>query len=146
MALTKTINYTTDVKDPITGDFITFETTHSLGEWKQCRKREIDLNSERLIQQGGFTWNSKVFKLDTDSKISLLALFETRNEPSVTYPIELSLKDNTVYSIADATEMYNVGMTALGTAKTINDAGRTLKAAIDAASDIEGVDAVVDNR
>jgi len=51
-----------------------------------------------------------------------------------------------VYQIADAAEMSNFFLTALGTKKAWQDSGTALKQAVEAAVDEAGVDAVIDNR
>jgi hypothetical protein len=114
--------------------------------YKHYRIDEINLRTSELID-GGYTWASKQFPLSTNGQINLLGMVNAAQLGILTFPIDLNtLDDEDRHPIADATEVYNIFGTALGTKKGYLDSGTALKDSIMAAVDELAVQAIIDNR
>ena len=118
----------------------------NLLEYKHYRIDEINLKTAELISSG-YSWAGKQFPLSTNGQINLLGLVNAAQIGILTYPIDLNtVDDEDRHPVADATEVYNIFGTALGTKKAYLDSGTTLKEAIMAAVDESAVAAIIDNR
>jgi len=124
-----------------------YYTELSLDNYKLLRFDEIDRRTAELIFQG-FEYppaSGNIFSFSTNAQSNLLGTYSAKE--LLTYPFGWSFKDDHgVYQIADATEMANFFLTALGTKKAWQDSGTALKQAVEAAIDEAEVDAVIDNR
>lgn len=115
-----------------------------LDDAKQAKRDAIDSRTRELIA-GGFAHNGRVFSLSETAQRNLKVMKDDRD--SLTYPFNMSTADNSeVYGIADAAEVLTMYGVALTTLITHYQGGNALKAQVNAAVDVAGVDAVVDNR
>lgn len=98
----------------------------------------IDECSEHLIRDNGFEWpptSGKRFSLSTNAQIKWLGLDSARSDPAIAYPYNVPTKDNDQFhAIADAAEVHNMYLTAIGTIDAILGAGTAKKAEISAAT------------
>jgi hypothetical protein len=114
--------------------------------YKHYRIDEINTRTQELIA-GGYTWASKQFSLSTNGQINLLGLVNAAQLGILNFPIDLNtIDDEDRHPIADATEVYNIFGTALGTKKGYLDSGTALKDSVMACSKAAEVQAIVDNR
>lgn len=130
------------------GGFWVKETIKALNleEYKLYRIEEIKQRTVELILQG-FVYNNVLFKLDEDAQIGLLALYDTRNDPVITYPQPYGNKDDTVvYQIQSAQDLEGMYLTALGTKKHWLETEDVLKQQIQACTTYQEVQNIIDNR
>lgn len=115
-----------------------------LSELKARRYEEIDVKTGELISEG-FPYAGKVFSMSTNAQSNLLGVYTAKE--LLAYPFAWNVKDDSeTYQIADATEMANFFMSALGFKKAMQDSGTVLKGQVRDAVDIAAVNAIVDNR
>jgi len=120
--------------------------TLTFDELKEARYIMIDNRTGELVSQG-FSYAGKVFSLSQNAQINISALDQTRNDPTLTYPITYNtIDDLDTYSVIDATDMHTMYLTALATKKGHIDGGSNLKAQVRAAIDINSINAIIDNR
>ena len=135
----------------ITGDVVTEMSSAEkdaaeLPSVKNAKCAAIDTRTAELIDQG-FSYSSKTFSLSLASQSMLEGSYPVKNHVSLTYPIVWNtIDDLDTISLADATDLENFYLTALGTFRARRDSGTTLKDQVRAASTIAAVDAVVDSR
>lgn len=117
------------------------------------RTEKIDLivaKTKALILANGYEYplaSGNKLSLTAEAKAILNGLVGKKDDPAMVYPIKMLTLDNTtIISLADATEVNNLYMTALGTIRAYYDAETVLIEAVNVAVDNAGVDAVVDNR
>ena len=119
---------------------------HGVEAAQKLRYVAIDQRTFELID-AGYTFEGHQFSLSMAAQSTLLALDMTRNDPSLTYPIEFNtLYDDAEYMLDDATDVHNIFLTALGTYRYHRDAGTALKTAVRNCTTVAAVNAVVDDR
>ena len=117
-----------------------------IADIKHAKCMAIDMRSCELIDQG-FVHNGKLFSLSAAAQRNWMALMDTHNAGLLTFPLAVSVKaDDEEYVIQDAAEFLAFWGAAMGTGKAHIDAGRALKLAVAAASDIDALNTVVDER
>jgi hypothetical protein len=123
---------------------------------KEKRYVEIDERTSELIGEG-FTYDGKIFSLSRQAQSNMLgvraAIADYRASGTLSafeaafFPLKFNTLDDTdstgLALVDDFLTFYD---TAMGTVRAYLDGGTALKAAIRAAVDIAGVDAVVDER
>lgn len=109
---------------------------------KEEKNAAIDLKTKALICQG-FTFDGAVFSLSLKAQINWLGIKTL--EALTTWPVTITTIDDNSYSLAQA-DLDSFMSQALGTKQSHLDSGRALKVQVNAATTVEGVDAVVDNR
>jgi len=146
-----------DFVDTLTGAEVTtlddtvaaHQLVAALADAKAEKIRSIDANTGRLIALGfEFPASSgTIFSLSDSAQRTLLAADQQRSDPSFTYPVVWnSLDDSATISLADATELHDFVITAVGTTRAHLDSGTDLKDQVRAATTVAEVEAVVDNR
>lgn len=104
----------------------------------------IDTRTGELIAQG-FTYDTKTFSMSSNAQNNLLGTFAAKD--ALDYPFSWNVKDDSeTYSIADITEMTTFFMTALATKKGHQDSGTVLKSLVTAATTIEELELIIDER
>lgn len=102
---------------------------------KERYEEVIDTCSEYIIRAYGFEWpptSGQRFSLSTNAQIKWMGLDLARND--LTYPKAVPTKDNDgAHSIADATEVHNMYLTAAGTIDAILAGGTAKKQEVGAA-------------
>lgn len=124
-------------------------TNVSLSDYKSLKINAIDRRTDELVELG-FEFpaaSGNIFSLSPSAQTDILALDTTRDDPSVSYPINYNtIDDKDVYAVLDSATMHNMYLAAFNTKKGHLDSGTVLKDLVRAAVDESGVDAVVDNR
>jgi hypothetical protein len=119
---------------------------HSLAAAKVIKHRAIDVKTSALIAVG-FTFAGKTFSLSQNAQSNLIGLDLTRLDVALVYPITYNTKDDMdTHSLANAVDVHNLYLTALGTYRAHLDSGTALKDQVRAAATVAAVDAVADVR
>lgn len=118
----------------------------TLAEAKYEKNEEINDRTEVLIA-AGYAYGGMQFSLSLEAQINILGLKEAADLGALTYPVDFNNIDDTAqYQIANGAEVVSIFLTALATKKGILDSGTALKQAVEAATNMTELDAVVDNR
>jgi hypothetical protein len=118
----------------------------NLEELKQWRYDLIDARTSELIKEG-FGYAGKQFSLSQNAQLNILGLDNAKDDPAIEYPIKYNtIDDLDTYDVVDAADVHNMYITALGTKKAHLDSGTVLKQQIRDAIDVDGVNAIIDNR
>jgi hypothetical protein len=113
-------------------------------EYMHYRSEEINTRTGELIAEG-YIYNGLTFPLSSNGQINLTAIFSTRD--FIPYPVTFNNIDDTeTYNIVDATDVFNLYMTALGTKKSHLDSGTALKIQIENSTTDAEIAAIIDNR
>ena len=95
----------------------------------------------------GYVYNDLRFSLDEKSQTNILALYSTKDDNILSYPISWNtIDDLKVFDILDSQTINNLYYTALATKKSYLDSGTILKNRVRLANTIEDVDLINDNR
>ncbi len=117
-----------------------------LDSYKLSKIDEINFKTEELIQLG-YYYSGKVFSLSTNAQTNILALYTSRNDSQIIYPIEYNtLNDLESFMIQDSSDIESLYLTALGTKKAHLDSGTILKNLVRNAINQEEVNSIIDNR
>jgi hypothetical protein len=144
------IEFETEPNESEKTDIINFYNNITESDWleiyKQERFEQIDSKTTELIGQG-YTYSGKQFSLSEDAQTNILALFTTKDDPILTYPIRFNTLDNLgFYDAIDSTTISNMYYTALATKKAHLDTGTALKDQIRNAVTKNDIDSINDNR
>jgi hypothetical protein len=124
-------------------------TSLTLDEYKDLKNNSIDRRTGELIELG-FEFppaSGKLFSLSPNAQTNILALDHTRDDVSMTYPINYNtIDDKDVYAVPDSATLHNMYLTALSVKKSHLDSGTLLKDDVRAAVDEAAVDLVTDSR
>ncbi len=134
-------------EETVLDDTVTAHTILTALEIAKHKKNlKIDHRTSELILEG-FVYDSKQFSLSMPAQTNWIGLKQAVDEAVLTPPIDVGSKDDKeeyeLTAAADVTAFYGA---ALGAKKGHLDSGRALKLSVEAATDIAGVDAVVDTR
>lgn len=114
-----------------------------LSVYKNQKKLEINKKTDQIIRDGGFTFDGQVFAATPEDRMNYGHLDQF--SAGLPWPMDVATKDDTVYSLTLVNLPAFIGA-ALTWINTTLQGGNALKAQVNAAVDIAGVDAVVDNR
>lgn len=112
---------------------------------KAKRIKEVDYKTDSLIA-AGFVYDSQTFSLSVAAQATWIGLKQAADAGLITFPTEVSTKDDGSYSIADAAELTAFYATGVGTVQALIASGRPLKASIAAAADLAALALIEDNR
>jgi hypothetical protein len=113
---------------------------------KQRKFEAIDNRTSELIHEG-FDFNGVTLSLSERAQIRIEGTDRARNDAAMVYPIVWnSLDDSVGVQLANATDVHNMYLTALGTLRARVDSGSVLKDQVRAAVTVAEVEAIVDNR
>lgn len=116
---------------------------------KRAKMDIIDSRTQELISQG-FEYppsSGDYFSLSDAMQRNLSGLNQVKDHPAVTYPLDWNHRDNSgKTSLADASEVAALYLTALGTVRAHRDTGTALKDSVRAATTVDAVEAITDNR
>lgn len=115
----------------------------SLSEYKAIKKIAIDLKTRELIE-AGITYDNVIFSSSETAQRNWLALDQFKDFH--TYPVAVTTDNDGEYTFADATSINTFVLTGMAIINAHYASGRALKVQVNAATDVAGVDAVVDNR
>jgi len=116
----------------------------ALEDFKKQKCETIDNRSQILIGKG-FTYNNQTFSLSLDAQVKWLGLLVGSSQ--IQFPYTVPTNDNTeTFAIPDVATIQTMYGTAMGTVSSILSSGTTLKALVNAASDIDAVNNIIDSR
>jgi hypothetical protein len=117
---------------------------------KEGKLRAIKSKTSELIAAGGFEYPSasgKLFGLSEVSQLNITGAFNSRNAPSFAYPVVFFVKnDLDSVSLEDAAAVEEFHAAAVTAIRAIRDGGAALKAQVVAATTLDSINAIVDNR
>lgn len=120
--------------------------SHPLRAAKAAKFSAIDRRTGQLIS-AGFAFAGRQFSLSTEAQSRLMGLNQIREDPNVVYPVKWNTIDDAgTYILANATDVINFYLTAIGTYRYHLDKGTALKDQVRAAATVAEVDAVTDTR
>lgn len=113
---------------------------------KEKKFSEIDSRTDELILQG-MSFNGMMFSLSPNAREKMNNADGLRNDPAFTYPVVWNnIDDSATISLANATDLHNMYLTALATVRAHIDSGTAVKDLVRAATTVSAVNAVKDNR
>ncbi len=144
------IEFETEPNESEKTDIINFYNDITESDWleiyKEKRFEQIDSKTTELIKQG-YTYSGKQFSLSENAQTNILALFTTKDDSVLIYPIRFNTVDNLEYfEASDASVISDMYYSALNTKKGFLDSGTDLKNQVRTASTINEIDLIVDNR
>jgi len=117
-------------------------SVHELEQAKIVKKKAIDDRTDQLIEEG-FVYDNETFSFSKGAQLNWIGLEVKKS--SLTWPVNVSTKENGEYSLAQADlgAFTDVGM---ATKQAHLDSGRALKQSVNSATTVAAVEAVEDNR
>jgi len=117
-----------------------------LDSYKGQKLQEINNNTDDLIKVG-YTYAGLTFSLSEKAQTNILALYSTKDDPVLHYPLVFNtIDDLNSFEAIDATTIANMYYSALATVKGRIDSGTVFKDQIRNATTVAEVDAIQDNR
>ncbi len=117
-----------------------------LGLSRQNKISEIDSTTHGLIISG-FKHKDNLLSSSENSQLKWTAILNMDNLGLVTYPITVSLKDDSaLYKVVDQAELRTIYATMVGTGKIHHDSGEVLKTQVRNATTLKDIDEISDNR
>ena len=117
-----------------------------LDSYKGQKLQEINNNTDELIS-AGYTYSGLTFSLSEKAQTNILALYSTKDDPVLPYPIVFNtIDDLDSFEAIDAATIANMYYSALATIKGRIDSGTVLKDQIRNATTVAEVDLIQDNR
>jgi len=116
-----------------------------LQTYKLQRFEEINNRTGELIE-GGYTYSGFSFSLSDRAQTNILALYSTKDDPILVYPIKFNTDDLNTFDAVNASEIANMYYSALATKKIFLDSGTGLKDQIRNAITQNEIDSINDNR
>lgn len=113
--------------------------TPTLEEYREAMIAAADLRTQTKIG-AGVVWNGHTLSLSLQAQSNWTNLFISRT--ALTYPKEVSTKDEGAYSFATAAEVQAFYFSGLAHVNAILDAGRAIKVAATNAADAAALDAI----
>lgn len=124
----------------------TWKESVDLPAAKEAKFNAIDKRTEELIR-AGFTYGGKTFSLSTNAQNTFTGLYAVRAEVVFQYPVRVNtINDLDYLELADADDVRDFYLTAVGTYRAHLDGGTALKDAVRDATTIAEVEAVKDGR
>jgi hypothetical protein len=119
-------------------------------DWLEAYKlqifEEINERTAELIE-GGYSYSGFNFSLSDRAQTNILALYSTKDDPVLSYPIKFNtIDDLNTFDAVNASEIANMYYSALATKKGYLDSGTVLKEQIRNATTQTEVDSISDNR
>lgn len=112
----------------------------NVAEYKIFLKNLIDENTSNSIKEG-FAFDSRVFSMSFSAQINWSNIM---NVPDELFPLNVSCKDDTVYSLSLANKS-NFYLTALNFKNNLLQAGSALRFQVEACTTIEELDVIKDS-
>jgi hypothetical protein len=117
-----------------------------LDSYKGQKLQEINNNTDDLIKVG-YTYAGLTFSLSEKAQTNILALYSTKDDPVLPYPLVFNtIDDLNSFEAIDATTIANMYYSALATVKGRIDSGTVFKDQIRNATTVAEVDAIQDTR
>ena len=113
----------------------------------KLQKLEIINSKTAEMIEAGYTYNGLQFSLSDRAQTNILALYSTKDDPILSYPIKFNtIDDLNTFNAVNASEIANMYYSALATKKGYLDSGTILKEQIRNATTQTEVDSISDNR
>lgn len=113
----------------------------------KLQKLEIINSKTAEMIEAGYTYNGLQFSLSDRAQTNILALYSTKDDPILSYPIKFNtIDDLNTFDAVNASEIANMYYSALATKKGYLDSGTVLKEQIRNATTKTEVDSISDNR
>ncbi len=114
--------------------------------YKTQKFEEINNKTQELIELG-YIYNGLTFSLSDHAQTNILALYSTKDDGILTYPILWNtIDDLNTFEILDRETISNIYYTALATKKAHLDSGTALKSLIRTSNTIQSINLIIDNR
>lgn len=144
------VSISAQITDLQKNDIINYYNNIIESDWLDFYKSEkfelINEKTDYLISLG-YTYNGLKFSLSEKAQTNILALYSTKDDNVLSYPISLNtIDDLSVFNINDSQTISNIYYTALATKKTFLDSGSVIKNKIRLAQTVAEVDLINDNR
>ncbi len=133
-------------KTQILNYYNNIEEVDWLESYKLQRFSEINERTAQLIESG-YTYKGFNFSLSDRAQTNILALYSTKDDPILIYPIKFNtIDDLNTFDAVNASDIANMYYSALATKKSYLDSGTVLKEQIRAATTRAAVDIISDIR
>lgn len=144
------LEFETEPNESEQTDIINFYNSITESDWldiyKQERFESINQRTQELIELG-YSYSGNQFSLSDKAQTNILALYATKDDPILVYPITFNTIDDLVtFDAVDSSEIAGMYYTALATKKAHLDSGTALKDQIRIATTKTAVDLIEDNR
>ncbi len=114
-----------------------------LDDYKKQKFEQINDNTQILINNG-YSYSGYQFPLTDNAQTNILALYTTKDDPVLIYPIIFNtIDDSETFEAIDSTIISNMYYTALATKKNHLDTATTLKDQIRNATSKSQVDSII---
>ena len=144
--LSMTLEEFASYKEAHQGAYDSWYSAFTLYDKKVAKAKKIDRHTSELIANG-FVFGGQTFSLSTNAQSTLTGMYAIRDEPFLTFPVKFNTLDDQGYvELGDSSQVRTFYLTAVGTYRSVLDAGTALKDQIRAANSQAALDAVVDNR
>lgn len=135
-----------EVKTEITDFYNDIVEADWLNYYKRTKFDQINNKTQELIDLG-YVYNGFAFSLSEKAQTNILALYSTKDDVHLIYPILFNtIDDLNTFEAIDANTIADMYYTALATKKSKLDAGTVLKSQVRDATTVFEVDAIEDNR
>ena len=135
-----------EVKTEITDFYNDILEVDWLDSYKRTKFEEINERTAKLIE-GGYTYSGFNFSLSDRAQTNILALYSTKDDPILIYPIKFNtIDDLDTFEAVNASDIANLYYSALATKKSYLDSGTVLKEQIRAATTQAEVNSISDIR
>lgn len=112
---------------------------------KLIKNEKIDVRTKELIDSG-FTYDSIIFSLSSAAQVNWIGLKQASDSGLITFPYDITTKDDATYSLPDSTSLTIFYATGIGTVSSRLSSGRILKELVNSKTTVVDVEAVTDNR
>jgi len=113
---------------------------------QEKRAASVNIRTGVLIN-AGFVYAGKTFDLTPTAQLNTIGAYTSRNAPGFAYPVVRFTKDDLdTVSLVDAADVEAFYTATVSAVRVIREAGNALKVQINAATTVEAVNAIQDNR
>jgi hypothetical protein len=144
------LEFNTEPSETEKNNIISYYNSITQDDWidsyRSQKFAEINNNTQALIELG-YSYSGNTFSLSEKAQTNILALYSTRDDENLSYPILFNTKDDLdTFEAVDSQAISNMYYSALATKKAHLDSGTILKDQIRSASTIAEIDSVQDDR
>jgi len=118
---------------------------YDLAKCRADKNAKIDLRTRQIIV-GGAPYDGHYFSMDMGDQLTYIALCLAVMAGQASYPIEVRDLSDQPYYLADANTYYAFFFTGLGYVQQVLAGGRAIKDQVNACTDIDCINAIVDPR
>jgi hypothetical protein len=122
-----------------------YAPSYDLPKCKHEKNEQIDQRTRTIISLGA-PYDGHNFSLDIPDQLTYVGLCLAVMASQASYPIEVRDLDDIPYYLADAAAYYTFFFTGLGYVQAVLAGGRAIKDQVNACTDIDCINAIVDPR